>query len=111
MYTLQRTEDRMAQQVGAMKTARLACDDAYRKLVQMVNALAVVFGEADYAKFIDYMNTEITQYKRQVLGQKVSADDGGETTPDDGGSTPDDGGGTDPEPAPDPDDDGGEMGE
>lgn len=110
-YTLQRTEDRMAQQVGAMKAARLACDDAYRKLVQMVNALAVVFGEADYAKFIDYMNTEITQYKRQVLGQKVSADDGGDTTPDDGGTTPDDGGGTDPEPDPDPDDDGGEMGE
>lgn len=109
-YTLQRTEDRMAQQVGAMKAARLACDDAYRKLVQMVNALAVVFGEADYAKFIDYMNTEITQYKRQVLGQKVSADDGG-TTPDDGGTTPDDGGGTTPDPAPDPDDDGGEMGE
>lgn len=39
----------------------------------MVNALALVFGEKDYAPFIDYVNTEITHYKREVLGQKISA--------------------------------------
>ena len=59
--------------VWALKTARTASDDAYRALVKMVNALALVFGEKDYTAFIDYANTEITHYKREVLGQKASA--------------------------------------
>ena len=59
--------------VGALKAARTATDDAYRALVKMVNALALVFGEKDYTAFIDYANTEITHYKREVLGQKASA--------------------------------------
>lgn len=80
--TLQRTEDRMALPIGAMKTARATSDEAYRQLVKMVNALALVFGEADYADFIDYVNTEIVDFKREVLNQKASTT----TTP----STPND---------------------
>lgn len=80
--TLQRTEDRMALPIGAMKTARATSDEAYRQLVKMVNALALVFGEADYADFIDYVNTEIVHFKREVLNQKASTT----TTP----STPND---------------------
>ena len=38
-------------------------------LVKMVNALALVEGEKDYAAFIDRTNTEIVRYKREVLGQ------------------------------------------
>ena len=71
--TLQRTNEKMGVTVGALKTARTASDDAYRALVKMVNALALVFGEKDYTAFIDYANTEITHYKREVLGQKASA--------------------------------------
>mgnify|MGYP003212407000 FL=1 len=71
--TLQRTNEKIGITVGALKTARTASDDAYRALVKMVNALALVFGEKDYAPFIDYVNTEITHYKREVLGQKSSA--------------------------------------
>jgi len=71
--TLQRTNEKMGVTVGALKAARTASDDAYRALVKMVNALALVFGEKDYAAFIDYANTEITHYKREVLGQKTSA--------------------------------------
>ena len=71
--TLQRTNEKMGVTVGALKTARTASDDAYRALVKMVNALALVFGEKDYTAFIDYVNTEITHYKREVLGQKASA--------------------------------------
>ena len=41
--TLQRTEDRMALPIGAMKTARATSDEAYRQLVKMVNALARLF--------------------------------------------------------------------
>ena len=67
-----RTDERVPQVVGIMKTARLATDAAYRDFVRMVNALALVQGEADYAAFIDYMNTEVVHYKREVMGQKAS---------------------------------------
>lgn len=73
--------------VGALKTARTASDDAYRALVKMVNALALVFGEKDYTSFIDYVNTEITHYKHEVLNQKSTSPStsGGST---DGGIKP-----------------------
>ena len=71
--TLQRTNEKISITVGALKTARTASDDAYRALVKMVNALALVFGEKDYTAFIDYVNTEITHYKREVLNQKSTA--------------------------------------
>lgn len=72
-YTLQRTNDRMTLPVGALKAARVASDNAYRELVKMVNALALVFGDTDYASFIDYVNTEIVHYKREVLNTKAAA--------------------------------------
>ena len=96
MLTLQRTNEKMGVTVGALKAARTASDDAYRALVKMVNALALVFGEKDYTAFIDYVNTEITHYKREVLGKKASApstsgnsavDSGSTSTPSGGGST------------------------
>lgn len=71
--TLQRTNEKMGVTVGALKAACTASDDAYRALVKMVNALALVYGEKDYTAFIDYANTEITHYKREVLNQKASA--------------------------------------
>ena len=87
--TLQRTNEKMGVSVGALKTARTASDNAYRALVKMVNALALVFGEKDYAPFIDYVNTEITHYKREVLGQKSSASStSGSSSADSGSSTP-----------------------
>lgn len=77
--TLQRTNERMTLPVGALKSARLGSDKAYRELVQMVNALALVLGEADYVPFIDYVNTEIVHYKREVIKQKAAA---AQTSPD-----------------------------
>ena len=94
--TLQRTNEKIGITVGALKTARTASDDAYRALVKMVNAFALVFGEKDYTAFIDYVNTEITHYKREVLGKKATApstsgssavDSGSTSTPSGGGST------------------------
>lgn len=93
--TLQRTNEKIGITVGALKTARTASDNAYRALVKMVNALALVFDEKDYTAFIDYVNTEITHYKREVLGQKASApstsgssavDSGNSSTPSGGNS-------------------------
>lgn len=85
--TLQRTNEKIGITVGALKTARTASDDAYRALVKMVNALALVFGEKDYTAFIDYVNTEITHYKREVLGQKASAPSTSGSSAVDSGST------------------------
>ena len=94
--TLLRTTDKMGVIVGALKTARAASDEAYRALVKMVNALALVFGEKDYTAFIDYVNTEVTHFKREVLGRKAaspstsgssSADPGSTSTPSGGGSS------------------------
>ena len=94
--TLQRTNEKIGITVGALKAARTASDDAYRALVKMVNALALVYGEKDYTAFIDYANTEITHYKREVLNQKATApstsgssavDSGSSSTPSGGGSS------------------------
>ena len=94
--TLQRTNEKIGITVGALKSARTASDDAYRALVKMVNALALVFGEKDYTAFIDYVNTEVAHYKREVLGRKTSAPStsgssaagsGSTSTPSGGGST------------------------
>ena len=100
--TLQRTNEKMGVTVGALKAARTASDTAYRALVKMVNALALVLGEKDYTAFIDYVNTEVTHYKREVIGQKAKAPstsgDSSVTNPDsgnkpsEGGSKPSGGG-------------------
>ena len=86
--TLQRTNEKMGMTVGALKAARTSSDDAYRTLVKMVNALALVFGEKDYTAFIDYVNTEVTHYKREVIGQKAKAPStsGSTSTPSGNGS-------------------------
>lgn len=82
--------------IEALKAARTTSDDAYRALVKIVNALALVFREKDYTAFIDYVNTKVTHYKREVLGQKASApstsgssavDSGSTGTPSSGGSS------------------------
>ncbi len=66
--TGQRTDERSAKTAGALKAARTASDEAYRMLVLHVNAHALLEGEADYAAFIDYANTEIAHFKQEVLG-------------------------------------------
>lgn len=71
--TLQRTNERMGVTVGAMKQSREATDRAYRALVKMVNALALVFGDTDYASFIDYVNAEVAHYKREVIKKRPSS--------------------------------------
>lgn len=87
--TLQRTNEKMGVTVGALKAARTASDTAYRALVKMVNALALVLGEKDYTAFIDYVNTEITHYKREVLGKKATAPStSGSSAVNSGSSTP-----------------------
>lgn len=41
-----------------------------RQLVKFVSAYALIDGDSKYISFIDYVNTEIVHYKREVIGQK-----------------------------------------
>ena len=65
--TGQRTDERSAKTAGALKAARTASDEAYKMLTMHVNAHALLEGEAEYAAFIDYANTEISHFKQEVL--------------------------------------------
>ncbi len=59
----QRTEADAARQVGIVKETRTAAEAAYRTLVDTVNALAMINGDADYATFIDHVNAMIDRQK------------------------------------------------
>lgn len=111
-----RTEERMLKEKNALENARKATDAAYRNFIAMVNALALVEGDADYADFIDYMNTLISEYKAEVLNQKPTSTTPATPDPDNSGTTEptepetpgtggDDNGGTTPTPDPTPDPD------
>ena len=82
-----RTEERMNKQARALFNARQQTDAAYRSFVEMVNAFAIVEGDGGYADFIAYINTLISQYKKEFLsrGQTSSSDDGEQQPADDGG--------------------------
>ena len=65
--TGQRTDERSAKTVGALKAARTTSDEAYKMLAMHVNAHALIEGEEAYAEFIDYANTEIEHFKQKML--------------------------------------------
>ena len=81
--TRARANDRAVQIVGQLRQAQHASDEAYHTLVQKVNALAVVEGEADYADFISKMNEQVKHYKQEVLTKAKKKGDGKQ--PGDGG--------------------------
>ncbi|MDE5798004.1 MAG: hypothetical protein K2H73_03145, partial [Treponemataceae bacterium] len=68
--TSQQTDERSAKTAGVLKAARNVSDEAYKMLTMHVNAHALLEGDADYAAFIDYANTEIDHFKQEVLGGK-----------------------------------------
>lgn len=82
--TAERTDERMSKAVRALKVSRKASDEAYRLLVKFVNAYALIEGDAKFLNFIDYVNTEIVHYKREVIGQKSGSTQTSGTT---GGTT------------------------
>lgn len=58
-----RTEEESARVVGIVKQSRLAADEAYRKLVETVNALATINGAEPYAVFTDHLNALVDRQK------------------------------------------------
>ncbi|MDR0987942.1 MAG: DUF6261 family protein [Prevotellaceae bacterium] len=74
---LQQLSENRLSEANANGTARLAdareeADGIYHQLTELVEALVVTEGEAQYAEFIDRANTVIKHYKQQALGQKVT---------------------------------------
>ena len=113
-----RAEEYSTRVKGALKKARAETDDAYRALVEKINALIVIEGETNYQDFVKLLNTEIDRYKREVLNQPSKDKDedkeeddrpvtGDEETPGEGsGETPDEN--PDGQPTVDDDEDDGE---
>ena len=58
-----RMEADAARQVGIVKETRTAAEAAYRSLVDTVNALAMINGDADYATFIEHVNAVVERQK------------------------------------------------
>lgn len=52
---------------------RVACDNAYRDLVNQINAKIMLEGAAAYENFVNFANTHIMQYKMNVLTKRKTA--------------------------------------
>ncbi|OUO51536.1 hypothetical protein B5F77_10190 [Parabacteroides sp. An277] len=75
---VERDKENASRQVGLTKQTREKVDEAYRELIQVINAYVLIEGEADYAAFIDNQNAIIQRYKQQVLGQTSGSKTPGE---------------------------------
>ena len=62
-FSKMRTEEEAARQVGIVKEKILLVNEAYRKLIDTVNAMVLLNGEAKFASFIDQMNILIDRQK------------------------------------------------
>ena len=78
----QRTETDAARQVGIVKETRTAADAAYRSLVDTVNALALLNGDAEYGTFIDHVNAVIDRQKSILKARTTRAKKEEEDKPD-----------------------------
>ena len=85
----ERTEAQAGQQKGIVREKRLLAEAAYKNVVKLLNAAAImeIPADLDYNPVIDRLNAEVEHY-RQILARK--------------GSSKDDEGGDEPEPTPTP---------
>ena len=90
------------QVAGALKQARRASDEAYRRVVEVINALVSLGMAEGFDTFILYLNETITRNEQEVLPKKKPSEDKkpgdgkpgdgkkpGDKKPGDGGKTPD----------------------
>ena len=77
-----RTEADAARQVGIVKETRTAAESAYRSLVDTVNALAMINGDADYATFIEHVNAVIERQKGILKARKTRGEKEDEEKPE-----------------------------
>ena len=62
-YSRMRNEEEAARQVGVVKEKILLVNEAYRNLIDTVNAMVLLNGEAKFASFIDQVNNLIDRQK------------------------------------------------
>jgi hypothetical protein len=55
---------------GNVRNARILVDPAYQAIVNQINALVLVEGEANYAEFIDRVNYYINYYKTGIAARR-----------------------------------------
>ncbi len=61
-----KVQEEAAREVGLSKQARQAADDAYRKLVDIVNMLAAMHGDEKFATFIGNVNALVEQQRTKL---------------------------------------------
>lgn len=66
-----RTEEEAQRLVGIVKQARLQAEANYRAMIELVNALVMVNGDAPYATFIDHVNALIDRQKTVLKTRKT----------------------------------------
>lgn len=62
-----------ARQVGAVKAARQATEDALRLLLRQIEALVLINGEAGYTEFIARVNTLFSEMKTVIKSRQTKA--------------------------------------
>lgn len=67
------TSERGLYQVGLLKEARAAADEAYKKFVNSINAFAVAFGEENYAAFIREVNVMVDNLNANIKARSTRA--------------------------------------
>ena len=65
-----RANELAARLSGNVRNARIAVDPAYQAIVNQINALVLVEGEANYAEFIDRVNYYINYYKTGIAARR-----------------------------------------
>lgn len=71
-FSARNNEQAGAPAAEAVKTARTVTDGAYRVLAQVINASALMEGEATYAPFIDEVNALIA-YQHNVIARRKAS--------------------------------------
>jgi ElaB/YqjD/DUF883 family membrane-anchored ribosome-binding protein len=67
--SMDRYDESAAQTALAMKEIRSQVDDAYRKIVERINAAIIMEGEDDFSEFVTTLNAVIKKYS-DILAQK-----------------------------------------
>ncbi|MDR0989356.1 MAG: DUF6261 family protein [Prevotellaceae bacterium] len=81
-----RDEEKKTHLNGALAAARKATDAAYHEFIETLNAHVRLEGDTVYLDFINYLNSVIRRYQRQLLHQKGKYPSAGDVGAGDGGS-------------------------
>jgi len=66
----ERANEEAARLVGNVRDSRNLTEDAYNAIVDQINALALVNGDAEYGEFIDKVNYYVDYYKTTLAARK-----------------------------------------